>query len=420
MDGILPEWVTEPGTTEEIGDLLKLARDRNWSVIPFGSGARQGIGNRPSRFDIALSMRRFDRIPEYEPQDLVVKVESGCRLLDLQKKLAQDNLFLPIDPPYNSGTLGGIVASNVSGPLRLAHGTMRDLLLGVGVVQPSGAKTRFGARVVKNVTGYDMCKLYAGSFGTLGVLTDFYFKLKPLPPCQATVVGVMKELHDVKAALIKLQESPLSPLAVEFIIPEARIVLDYLAPFVKTHEGYSLVVLFGEVENAVKWQVEELKRIWGLLGIAGVQLTDPAEQKAVWDVLREDKPFLQGSTGATVKLKINSLPGWLTELVRQLELLKSKVHGRLLIKSHAANGVTRVYMDLSDSDQERQEVTSSIQQVRRFVQPFRGSVIVEMAPVALKKMIDVWGCDSRERSLMQQIRKKYDPSGILSPGRFVV
>jgi glycolate oxidase FAD binding subunit len=420
VDEIHPQWAVEPADAEEIGELLRLARDRNWSLIPFGSGARQGMGNPPSRFDIALSMRKFDRIPEYEPQDLVVKVESGCRLLDLQRKLAQDNLFLPIDPPWDSGTLGGIVASNVSGPLRLAHGTIRDFLLGVGVVQPSGTKTKFGARVVKNVTGYDMCKLYAGSFGTLGVLTDFYFKLKPLPPCQATVLGVMKELSDVKAALIKLRESPLSPLAVEFMNLEARSVLDQMASFARSHQGYSLIVLFGEVESAVRWQVEELKRVWQPLGIVEFQLTDPPEQKAVWDVVREDRPFFPGSSGSIVKLKINSLPSQLTEVVRRLESLKSKLDGSLLIKSHAVNGVSRAYMNLPDSDQHQQEIINFIQQLRSFVKPFRGSVVVELAPLALKKMIDVWGYDWGERSLMQRIREKYDPSTILNPGRFVV
>src|SRR2546427_2634738 len=137
VDGIQPRWVVEPNDAEEIGDLLRLARDWSWGVIPFGSGTRQGIGNVPIRFDVALSLRKFNGIPEYEPQDLVVKVESGCRLIDLQNKLAQDNLFLPIDPPCDSGTLGGIVASNTSGPLRLAHGTIRDFLLGIGVVQPT-------------------------------------------------------------------------------------------------------------------------------------------------------------------------------------------------------------------------------------------------------------------------------------------
>jgi glycolate oxidase FAD binding subunit len=416
VDGIEPKWVVEPQNAEEIGDLLRLARDRNWGVTPFGSGSRQGIGNLPARFDVALSLRNFNRIPEYEPQDLVVKVESGCKLVDLQRRLSQDNLFLPIDPPSNSSTVGGIVASNASGPLRLAHGTIRDFLLGVSVVQPGGTKTKFGARVVKNVTGYDMCKLYAGSFGTLGVLTDFYFKLKPMPPFQTTVLSVMKELSDTTQALTKLRESPLSPLAVEFMSPQALRVLSQSVPFVGNHPGYSLIVLFGEVENAVRWQVEELKRLWGSLGIAAVTLDDSSDQKSLWDLLREDEPFTESFGGSSVKLKINSLPNQLQELVRQLDPLRNG----LLIKSHAASGVTQAYLHLPSSSAEQQEIVRGIQRLRSFLKPFRGSVVVELAPLGLKKMIDVWGYDSKDRSLMQRIREKYDPPGILNPGRFVV
>src|SRR5262245_8379616 len=117
VDGIEPKWVVEPQTSEEIGDLLKRARDRSWGVIPFGSGSRQGIGNLPARFDVAFSLRNFNRILEYEPQDLVVKVESGCKLNDLKRLLLQDNIFLPIDQPVSSNTNHGIVACRAYGAL---------------------------------------------------------------------------------------------------------------------------------------------------------------------------------------------------------------------------------------------------------------------------------------------------------------
>jgi glycolate oxidase FAD binding subunit len=416
VDGIEPKWVVEPQTSEEIGDLLKRARDQSWGVIPFGSGSRQGIGNLPARFDVALSLRNFSRILEYEPQDLVVKVESGCKLTDLQRWLLRDNLFLPIDPPGSSGTVGGIVASNASGPLRLAHGTVRDLLLGVSVVQPAGARTKFGARVVKNVTGYDMCKLYVGSFGTLGVFTDFYFNLKPVPPCQTTILAVMKALSDVTEALTKLRESPLSPLAVEFLNPLALRAVGQSIPLVGNHEGHALVVLFGEVENAVRWQVEELKRLWASLGIMSVTPGDSSDQKSLWDLLSDDEPFTQGFRNRSVKLKINGFPSQLQELVQQLDLLGKD----LLIKSHAGSGITQAYLHLSDSSAEQRGVVQGVQRLRSFLKPFRGSVVVELAPLALKKMMDVWGHDSKDRLLMQRIREKYDPAGILNPGRFVV
>ena len=183
VGGLHPERVVAPQTAEEAGALLKEANAQNWAVVPFGSGSKQHIGNALKKFDVALSLEHFNQILEFEPQDLVVKVQAGCPLATLQARLAQDGLCLPVDPPWQDvATVGGIVSSHDSGPLRFSNGTIRDYLIGISLIQPDGAWTKFGSRVVKNVTGYDMCKLYTGAFGTLGVLLDFYFKLKPLPP----------------------------------------------------------------------------------------------------------------------------------------------------------------------------------------------------------------------------------------------
>jgi glycolate oxidase FAD binding subunit len=222
IDGQNPGQVVAPQTSEEAGALLKEANAQSWAVVPFGSGSKQQIGNVLKKFDVALSLEHFSQILEFEPQDLVVKVQAGCPLATLQARLAQDGLCLPVDPPWqDTATLGGIVSSHDSGPLRFSHGTIRDYLIGISLIQPDGAWTKFGSRVVKNVTGYDMCKLYTGAFGTLGVLLDFYFKLKPLPPSEKTVVVKFKGLTETAQALSKLFSSPLLPAAVELLNPAA-------------------------------------------------------------------------------------------------------------------------------------------------------------------------------------------------------
>ncbi|MCI0422803.1 MAG: FAD-binding oxidoreductase, partial [Acidobacteria bacterium] len=137
IEGIAPARVLAPQTVEEVGALLQEANCQGWAVVPFGSGTKQHIGNRLKRLDVALSFEHFNQIPEYEPQDLVVKVQSGCRLATLQARLAQDGLCLPIDPPWqDTATVGGIVSCHDSGPLRFSQGTIRDYLIGVGLVQP--------------------------------------------------------------------------------------------------------------------------------------------------------------------------------------------------------------------------------------------------------------------------------------------
>ena len=421
VDGLQPQVAVEPKSVEEIGELLRLAGTQKWGIVPFGAGTKQRIGNPLRRFDVAISLANFNRVPEYEPEDLVVKVESGCRLVDLQRTLAPDNLFLPLDPPYyNESTLGGMVASNASGPWRFGHGTMRDFLLGISVVHPDGTPTRFGARVVKNVTGYDMCKLYVGSFGTLGILTDFYFKLKPLPPCEKTVLVVLKGLSEVGLALDKLFSSPLTPSAVELLNPAALAVLNQSISLTDSKEGYSLVVRFGEVENAVKWQVEQLERLWEPLCAKGIILGDIVEQNLLWEVLREDRSYLNGFQGSVIKLKVNGKSNQLVELTQRLESFKEKMKCQVYIKSHAGSGIIRAFLHLATSPPEQQTMVACVQGLRSYLRPYRGTVIIESLPLALKGTIDVWGCDTKDKYLMQRIREKYDPLGTLNPGRFVV
>jgi glycolate oxidase FAD binding subunit len=420
VEGLRPQTAVLPKTSEEVGEILKLANSQHWGVIPFGAGTKQGVGAPPQRYDVAISLQNFNQIPEYEPQDLVVRVESGCRLTHLQERLAHDNLYLPVDPPYyGESTLGGIVACNASGPSRFAHGTIRDYLLGVSVIQPDGARTKFGARVVKNVTGYDMCKLYTGSFGTLGILIDFYFKLKPLPPSEKSVLVVLSSLPAAGEALEKLFNSCLAPAAMEFLNPEALRILEECISLTGNKAGYAFAVRFEDVENAVKWQVGQLEKLWESYGVKGVILSDRAEQKLFWEVLREDRPYLENSQGPGVKLKVNSLPSQLVDLTQRLESSEARLEGKVSIKSHTGSGVVRAYFHPSGSFRP-QAMADFIRELRAFLKPARGSVIVESAPLALKKTVDVWGYDYKERVLMQQIKQKYDPGGVLNPGRFVV
>ena len=188
--------------------------------------------------------------------------------------------------------MGGIVSSHDSGPLRFSHGTIRDYLIGISLIQPDGAWTKFGSRVVKNVTGYDMCKLYTGAFGTLGVLLDFYFKLKPLPPSEKTVVVKFKGLTETAQALAKLLSSPLLPAAVELLNPAALQFVNHSLSLTQGEPGYALVLRFGDVENSVQWQVEQLEKLWDGLTAQGVIVGDAREQSLVWQMLREDRPWL--------------------------------------------------------------------------------------------------------------------------------
>jgi glycolate dehydrogenase FAD-binding subunit len=420
IDGLNPGRVVAPQTSEEAGALLKEANAQSWAVVPFGSGSKQHIGNALKRFDLALSLEHFSQILEFEPQDLVVKVQAGCPLATLQVRLAQDGLCLPVDPPWqDTATLGGIVSSHDSGPLRFFHGTIRDYLIGVSLIQPDGTWTKFGSRVVKNVTGYDMCKLYTGAFGTLGVLLDFYFKLKPLPPSEKTVVVKFKGLAETTQALAKLLSSPLLPAAVELLNPAALEFVNHSLDLTQGESGYAVVLRFGDVENSVQWQVEQLEKLWDGLTAQGVIVGDAREQALVWQILREDRTWLE-VPALNVKLKLNCLPIQVATMAGRLETLRKELNAELRLKAHAGSGVIRAYLAFEESASAPSQFLQQLQSLRTELKPSRGTVIVESAPASLKAGIDIWGYDFKDRALMQQIRQQYDPRGILNPERFVV
>ena len=421
VDGVQPDRIVAPRTTEEAGALLKEANVRNWAVVPFGGGSKQHIGNVLKKFDVALSLEHFNQIPEFEPQDLVVKVQSGCRLADLQRRLAENGLCLPVDPPWqDAATLGGIVSAHDSGPLRFSSGTIRDYLIGISLIQPDGSWTKFGSRVVKNVTGYDMCKLYTGAFGTLGVLLDFYFKLKPVPPFERTVVVKLKGPTESAAALGKLLSSPLLPAAVELLNPAALEFLNRALPLTESEPGYAVVLRFGDVESSVQWQVGQLEKLWDGLTTQGVIVGDPDEQSLVWQMLREDRAWVEQPSAANVKLKLNCLPTQIVTMAERLETLRKELNAEVRLKAHAGNGIIRAYVSLEDSSAASAKFIEQLQKLRAKLKPSRGSVIVESAPASLKLAIDVWGYDFKDKKLMQQIRQQFDPCRILNPGRFVV
>ena len=196
-DNCIPQVVVEPETVKDIQNIQRYASKNSYTVLPAGSGTKLGIGNLAPNPDIVLSTKHLNKVIEYEPADLTVTVEAGMLLKDLQITLSKHRQFLPFDPPYaDRCTIGGIVATNTSGPQRLGYGTARNLVLGMHVVHADGKMVKSGGKVVKNVAGYDLNKLYIGAFGTLGIITDVSLKLAPLPLHQEIIVAQFHSIQD--------------------------------------------------------------------------------------------------------------------------------------------------------------------------------------------------------------------------------
>ena len=394
IDGLTPKAVVLPASVWEIQDVLRFAAAQHLSVIPAGSGSKLQSGNPPEKVDIVLAMTRINEVVEYEPADLTVTVEAGIQLTALQEKLADNGQFLPLNPPYASRcTLGGIVAANASGSLRLRYGTARNLVLGLRVVQASGTVVKSGGKVVKNVAGYDVNKLYIGSFGTLGILTEMTLKLSPIPARQALLTA---QFQDVQAAA----KTGLS-------IVGSQTLPDFVNLLVNSeHAGPTLVTGFGGDAETVTWQLEQARRIMELNGAIGVKEVEGESFQKLNDAMRA---FAESENDSrTVIVQVNLKRTDIAEfaenvLTNNAEMLALLGSGVLYLKMEQVEGLAETLATL------RERVVAA-----------HGNLIIESAPPELKQQLDVWGpVAPRARNLMQQLKARFDERNLLNPGRFV-
>ena len=215
IDGVRPRFVVEPGSVEEVSALLRLSHRAGLAVAPRGGGTTLGWGATPRRLDLILSTARLNHVLEHAAGDLVVRAEAGVTLETLQAAVGAAGQRLALNPPEVGATLGGVVAANPSGSLRLRYGTVRDLLIGVTVVLADGTVAKAGGKVVKNVAGYDLCKLFTGSLGTLGVVVETIWRLHPLPAARRTVAIALASPEAAGAAVQALLHTPGSPLVLD-------------------------------------------------------------------------------------------------------------------------------------------------------------------------------------------------------------
>ncbi|HYB42964.1 MAG TPA: FAD-binding oxidoreductase, partial [Candidatus Methylomirabilis sp.] len=256
VDALSPRWVVWPGSAEEVSRVLALATAERLAVTPRGSGSSLPAGNPPRRLDLVLDLTRLDAIVEHVPADMVATVEAGVRLEALARRLAASGQRLTLDPIGGAGrTVGGVLATNASGPLRARHGTARDILLGVRFVQADGTITWGGSKVVKSVTGYDVPKLMVGSLGTLGIVVGATLRLQPLPPASASWLVEFREAESVEAFLAAVVASSLEPERCAVLNERARQACRL------TGAGPAVAVSIASVEEAVVSQGMLLKHL---------------------------------------------------------------------------------------------------------------------------------------------------------------
>jgi glycolate oxidase FAD binding subunit len=402
VDGQEPRWVVRPASIDQLSRVVALAHDEKLAVVPRGRGSSLELGIPPARVDLVVDLAGLHQVVEYNPDDLTVSVQAGISAGALAALLAPRRQFLALDPPGATGrTLGGITATNASGPLRARYGTMRDLLLGVRFVQADGVVTWGGSKVVKSVSGYDVPKLMVGALGTLGVIGELTLRLHPLPETERAWLVLLSSEEAAQAFVERLLDSTLQPNRIEFFNEPA------LAAAGAEPTAAGVAVSIGTVVEAVREQAVRLETIAKSAGARIEPLTDGFWTRAEAALSR---------TGSEAVLHVASLAGRLAETARAITEGVAGAGGHAWISGCAALGTFRVRVG-GVSVTEAAGLTTRL---RARVAELDGSVVIECGPAALRKAVDPWGpVEPGPLALMRALRDEFDPRRVLNPGRFV-
>ncbi len=387
----IPLPVSIPTSTAELAELVTIANSSKSPLIVAGNSSKLDWGVTVQSAKSLVSTQKLDRLIAHAVGDLTVTVEAGMKFAQLQEILATAGQFLPLDPAYpNTSTIGGIIATANTGSLRHRYGGVRDLLLGINFIRADGKIAKSGGRVVKNVAGYDMMKLFTGSYGTLGILTEVTLRVYPLPANSGTVIltGAVPGLRNAAKILLA---STLTPIAVD-------VLSTAFSQHLEIGNTLSLVVKFATIPASIAQQSEQLLAIGTGLGLTGSTLHGEPEQQ-LWNGIQTG---IWSDSSIGCKLGVRS-----TVAVDTIELLDRSTANTAKSVIHLSSGIGA--FALSDASQ--------IKSLRTHCESAGGFLSVLQAPVDIKQQIDVWGYRGNAVPLMREIKQQFDPAGILNPGK---
>jgi glycolate oxidase FAD binding subunit len=388
VEGVVPRVIVEPASAESVSRLLEWAFREGLCVMVRGSGTKLGWGAPPRQIDILMSTTRLNAVVAHRHGDLTATIQTGATLGDVNRALAQHGQWIPLDPPSaERATIGGLVATNDSGPRRHRYGAPRDLIIGVEFARADGRLAKGGGIVVKNVAGYDLPRLLTGSFGSLGVIITATFKLYPLTAASRTLVVEPSSAAELGELAVKMSASHLTPTALEFATHPLR-----------------LIMRFESIEASVAQQSETASTLFAESGYEARTLSGSAEEQ-FW---QNHARLADDDRGAL--LKVSVLPTELAETLTLIERLAGK-------RGYVAAGRAGAGVFLLRITEEVQLQKRVIDGLRDAQQIGRGSAVVIKCSPDLRTHVDIWGPIGDGFSLMKAVKQQFDPAGILSPGR---
>jgi glycolate oxidase FAD binding subunit len=415
VDGRTPCAVVFPGSAEEAGRVVAAAAEAEVAVIPWGGGTQMGRGAPPREGAVVVGTRRLNRVLEHEPGDLTATVEAGITLDELQAALGTRGQWLSLDPPLpGRATLGGVLAANGSGPRRYLYGTARDVVIGLRVVGADGVLVRSGGKVVKNVAGYDLLKLYIGALGTLGLVVEATVKLRPVPEADRVCWAAFPSLAAAGTAARAVMGGDLVPHSVELLAAGATAACglgDLPAG------GAALLLGFDGLRGTVAWQCEEAGRLLRGAGAASVVVLDEAAAAGTLARVRDVRAAVpEPLAAASAALLPTQVAAYLADAETGLRALGL----RLVAAAHAGSGIATLVLAGGEGELPGAAATvKALGWLRDQARAVSGELVVEWAPLAVKEEVSVWDAATPAVRIMQRIKAQLDPKGIMNPGRFV-
>ena len=394
--GQVPARVARPESVDEAQVIVREADGA--AIVPWGGGTRQALGYAPARYDLALSTERLDRITDYQPADLIVTAQAGVTVALLQEALAAHGQFLALDVARpERQTVGGIVAARADSLRRLAYGSVRDALLGVTVINAKAERVKGGGKVVKNVAGYDLPKLYSGSLGTLGLIVEATFKVAPLPETTATMGLPLDADHNVEDVLDRLLASDLAPTFLSLLSPgAARAVVP------DAQDAQYVVLGFDGSAETVAWQVETLgAEAWG-------DDTAQTVRARLRDFSLDDAPLTAS---------FHVLSSQVGAFSRMLEWTARRAGFTAQVLSDAALGLMTAHFA---PVREGADWLTFYADLKDKADRCGGSFVLERMPAELRAQdVPVWSPLLPDFTLMARVKEAFDPRRTWNPGRFI-
>jgi glycolate oxidase FAD binding subunit len=390
VDDVMPQIIVEPANEQEAAGVMKVATRAGLHVMPRGGGTKMDWGNPPRACEIMVSLRRMNPVVEHAFGDMTATVEAGCSFKLLQNTLSAHSQCVALDPLCaDKATVGGVLAVNDSGPLRVRFGSLRDLIIGITLVLPDGTVAKSGGKVVKNVAGYDLPKLAVGSLGTLGIITQAIFRLHPTSRESRNLTFATPDLKVASTLLLAIQASKLVPTGVQLRAGHST--------------SYEIDVRFEGTGVGCDSQCERLLQM-----ASGTSRVDSPD--GVWSA-RES--LWSGSSPAAV-CKFTLLPTELRPFIEQIRTTAAQKQARWQFVAQSV-GVGLLRMEADDIE----VLADSLNALRAGLETRGGSLSILSCPAQMKSRIDVWGSGGDALALMRSIKAQFDPTGVLNPGRFI-